>query len=308
MRNPYRIAVVTTSYPSTEHDWVGHFVRQEALELVASGCDVTVMTTRLAFCDAGVRAIDLGDEWLSPFGPPGAAARIRAFPPRALGVATWAARVSSALRRERWDRVVAHWAIPSALAAIGVPAPLDVVSHGSDVRLLLALPAIARRALVRSIASRARTWRFVSDALRELLVASLDRATAERVRAIASVQPPPIAIPDVSGRAARLRAELGAFHVSLGRLVASKRVDRAIDRAAARGETLVVVGDGPERASLERRAARARADVRFLGDLPRDEALAYLAAARSLLFASEAEGCSTVVREARALGAHVDVL
>jgi len=300
---------VTTSYPSTEHDWVGHFVRQEALELVGAGREVTLVTPRTAFCDAGVRAIDCGGRGaLSPFGPPGAAARIRAFPPRAIGGAAWGVRAAGALRRGRWDRVIAHWAVPSALVAMAADAPLEIVSHGGDVRLLLAMPALARRALVRSIASRARSWRFVSDALLGSLVAELDHETCARVRAIATVKAPPIALPDVSGRAAHLREELGAFDVSLGRLVATKRVDRAIDRAAARGEMLVVVGDGPERASLERRAARARANVRFLGDLPRDEALAYLAAARSLLFASEAEGCSTVVREARALGARVDLL
>ena len=38
------------------------------------------------------------------------------------------------------------------------------------------------------------------------------------------------------------------------------------------------------------------------------QALAYLAAARSLFFASEVEGCSTVVREARALATSVALL
>jgi glycosyltransferase involved in cell wall biosynthesis len=117
-----------------------------------------------------------------------------------------------------------------------------------------------------------------------------------------------IDMPDVGARAAIIRARLGAFDVSVGRLVRSKRVDKAIERAARTRDLLVVVGDGPERARLERRAADRAARVRFVGDLPRDEALAYISAARSLVFASEREGCSTVVREARALSTPVHVL
>lgn len=302
-----RVAVVTTSYPSSEQDWVGHFVRQEALELAAEGHAVTVITPRTAISDGGVRTLDFAASGvLSPFGPPGAAARIRAFPPRALVAAAWAAHVRGALRRERFDRVIAHWAIPSAWPAVG--ARCEIVSHGSDVRLLAAMPAPLRARFVATLASLARPWRFVSDALRDTLLASLEPGLASRVRAVATVKAPSIALPDVSRRAQRLRAQLGAFDVSVGRLVTSKRVDRAIDRAASTGELLVVVGDGPERASLERRAARSAAPVRFVGDLPRDEALAYLAAARALVFASEAEGCSTVVREARALATRVDLL
>ena len=305
-----RVAVVTTSYPSHARDWAGHFVRQEALELARSGCAVTVLTTRDAVSDDGVRAIGLAEGLFSAFGAPGAVPRIAAFPPRVLSVALWAARVRGALRRERFDRVVAHWAVPSAwpaLPALG-GAELEVVSHGGDVRALVALPAAARRAIVARVASRASSWRFVSAELEEALLASLDDELASRVRAIAFVRAPSLDVPDVSRRARDLRAALGAFDVSLGRLVASKRVERAIDRAAARGELLVVVGDGPERSALERRASRASAPVRFVGDLPRDEALAYLAAARALVFASEAEGCSTVVREARELRTRVDHL
>lgn len=297
-----RVAVVTTSYPSRAGDWAGHFVRQEALELARAGCDVTVFTTRAAVSDEGVCAIALADGALSAFGPPGAAARLAAFPPRALSVVVWAARVRAALRRGRFERVVAHWAVPSAWpAALVGAAELEVVSHGGDVRILLALPAAARRALVGRIAAGATRWRFVSEELQRELVASLDWQTAERVRAIAHVRAPSLDVPDVAGRARDLRSRLGTFDVSLGRLVASKRVERAIDRAAARGELLVVVGDGPARPSLERRAERAAAPVRFVGALPREEALAYLAAARSLVFASEAEGCSTVLREAHEL-------
>ena len=63
----------------------------------------------------------------------------------------------------------------------------------------------------------------------------------------------------------------------------------------------IVVGEGPERASLERRFPRAR----FVGHVPRPRALAYVAAANVLVSASLLEGAPTVVREARALGTEV---
>src|SRR4051812_45721380 len=101
MRDPYQnIAVVTTSYPSHERDWAGHFVRQEVLELERSGARVTVMA-RASFSRGVARAASLG---------------------------AFVARVSTALRRDRFDRVIVHWALPVALAVPDV----ELVSHGSD--------------------------------------------------------------------------------------------------------------------------------------------------------------------------------
>jgi glycosyltransferase involved in cell wall biosynthesis len=289
MPNPYQnIAVVTTSYPSHERDWAGHFVRQEVLELVRSGGRVTVLTARLAFSkDDGVETRQL--------------ARMGRFP-RAFALGSFLARACSALRRERFDRVIVHWALPVALAVDDV----ELVSHGSDARILATLPG--RDAIAVALVARARSWRFVSDGLRDELLRSLSPYAARRLLARSFVRAASIDVPDVGARAAIIRAELGAFDVSVGRLVPSKRVDKAIERAARTRDLLVVVGDGPERARLERRAAERAARVRFVGDLPRDEALAYISAARSLLFASEREGCSTVVREARALATPVHVL
>jgi glycosyltransferase involved in cell wall biosynthesis len=95
--------------------------------------------------------------------------------------------------------------------------------------------------------------------------------------------------------------------VSVGRLVDSKRVDRIIEHVAqARGlDALVVVGDGPQRNRLERLACDRGVRARFLGTVPREEALAWIGAAAALLHASESEGLSTVVREAEALGTPV---
>ncbi|HEX6765805.1 MAG TPA: glycosyltransferase, partial [Polyangiaceae bacterium] len=68
--------------------------------------------------------------------------------------------------------------------------------------------------------------------------------------------------------------------------------------------SVVVVGDGPERATLERDFPHAR----FVGLLGRERALLWLAAADALLVASRDEGAPSVVREARALGTPVVAL
>jgi teichuronic acid biosynthesis glycosyltransferase TuaC len=123
---------------------------------------------------------------------------------------------------------------------------------------------------------------------------------------VARIGAPLIDLLDVSAAAAALRGD--PFCVAVGRLVADKRFDRALDFAAARGLPIVVVGDGPERARLEAHARRAGAEARFVGLVDRHAALAWIAAADVLLHASITEGLSTVVREAESLGTRVEVL
>lgn len=67
----------------------------------------------------------------------------------------------------------------------------------------------------------------------------------------------------------------------------------------------MVLGDGPQRAQLERMARPWQVDIRFLGTTPRREALGWIGAADELVHASKVEGLSTVVREASALGVPV---
>src|SRR5271155_4783858 len=154
-----RIAIVTTSWPAYEHEPAGHFVRAHARELERNGDVVTVVAPRHG------RA----------FGWPGAPARIRERPVRALDALRWTMVARRRVRRLDVDRIVAHWAVPCAWPiAVGGRAPIDVVSHGGDVRLLAGLPSTVRRTLVRSLSARVETWRFVSATLLDRLLGSLD--------------------------------------------------------------------------------------------------------------------------------------
>ena len=296
-----RIAIVTTSWPEGPGDGAGHFVASGARALEREGWSVEV-----------VRPAPGG-----AFGWPGVAARLRErpwlAPWRALEVLRWALAARAEVRGLEVDAIVAHWAVPCGWPiAVAGRGRVEVVSHGGDVRLLVRLPGVLREPLVRSLANRADRWTFVSEPLRDELLASLGTTARAAVERVARIEAAPIEVPDVRARAASLRRGLGGARtaVSVGRLVPGKRVDLAIDHVARSGDfdALVVVGDGPERGRLEE-AARARSvTARFVGRVARDEALAWIAAADVLLHASEAEGLSTVVREAEALGTLVRVI
>src|SRR5260221_7910181 len=141
---PLRIAVISTSYPSSEDDPSGHFVRSHVRELERAGHSVCVVTPGAAGVGGGPA---------DAFGWPGVAARLRQRPWRALAAARWVAGARRRIARESTlDRVVCHWAVPSAWP-IGeaARAPLHVVSHGGDARLLCALPPPLRGAIARRI-------------------------------------------------------------------------------------------------------------------------------------------------------------
>ena len=292
------IAVVTTSFPAGADDPAGHFVRAETNALRRDGHAITIVTPSHG----------------GAFGWPGVAARVRQRPLRAVEAAAWVAAARGRVRRTNADRIVAHWAVPCAwpigVAARGVG--LEAVSHGGDVRLVAALPSPARRIIVRTLAARVERWRFVSSALLDELLRAVDGGTRRALERVAVVAPAALEMPDVREAVARRRASLGGRRVavSVGRLIASKRVDRAIERVAAAPDvdTLVVVGDGPERARLEQFAKARDVDVRFVGVLSRPDALAWIGAADVVLHASEVEGLSTVLREAQALGTPVEII
>lgn len=292
-----RIAVVTTSYPTHEGDPSGHFVETEVAELRKVGHQVEVIRPT-----AG-----------GAFGWPGVAVRVKEQPLRAFEAGAWVAKATAQLRLTQPDRVIAHWAMPCAFPiALGGSHALEIVSHGGDVRLLARAPGRVR--IVRRLLDRAESWRFVSDELRELLASALPLELALRLREASDIVPSALDVPDVHADAQAKRSTVHGrrLYVCAGRLVASKRVDKVIDYVASstlRDErVLIVLGDGPERAHLERLAREWQIDARFLGKTSRREALGWIGAADELVHASRAEGLSTVLREATLLGVRVTIL
>jgi glycosyltransferase involved in cell wall biosynthesis len=335
-----RIVILTTSYPERAGDPAGHFIEAEAVHLARQGHDVHVIApdgeansgldvaSRLPLGSpvgplpsqasrhgAGTLAV-----WQagggSLFGLPGALVRARQQPLRLLGLASFVPAVRWRLARlAPFDRIVAHFIVPSAYPlALGVRGELEVVLHGSDVRVVLALPSVIRDHVVAQLTARNARFRFVAEDLRAKFLAVLPPATRRLVEIASRIELPRISVGPVSHRAIKhVRSE----HLSrtddggrprwvvCARLVPSKRVDLAIREAARNSAALTVIGDGPLRAELEALASTFEPRARFTGQLPRGDALALIADAHKLVHLSEAEGAPTVIREARALGVPV---
>lgn len=240
----------------------------------------------------------------SAFGWPGALARLREHPLRALGVLRFARRARAELRaRGPFEKVIAHFLVPTAFpVALGATpcTELEVVVHGTDLRLFAKLPAPIRRYALERLRAEVTSLRCVSRELQTELGA-LDGTLLLR----SFVEPCAInlkGVPACAPARAKLGLDARPLIVIVSRLVAQKRVAVALEAASfLAGARVVVIGSGPLRATLE----RAFPGAEFLGALPRPEALTWIAAADLVLSASDREGAPTVIREARALGTPV---
>jgi glycosyltransferase involved in cell wall biosynthesis len=129
----------------------------------------------------------------------------------------------------------------------------------------------------------------------------------DRVSVLPNPAPP---LPTLPARD-ELRAELGIDGPTLafaGRLTGQKALDVALGAVAdVPGVSLILLGDGPERPRLERRAAELRLDgrVRFLGGGTREDVLRLFRAADASLLSSAWENFPHTVVEALAVGTPV---
>jgi glycosyltransferase involved in cell wall biosynthesis len=196
------------------------------------------------------------------------------------------------------DLVHAHGWMPAGLAApTGTPLVLTV--HGTDAPLLqesriarsLARPLFQRAAVVTTVSRELGTW---------------VQAGAGRFVDSAHIHPMPTdtrTYPWTRG---------GGGVVVISRLLASKRVELAIETAAVLASCghdfpLTIIGDGPERPALEQRAARlgVSALVRFVGAMSPPEARAYLERADVMLFTARGDGTALSAIEALVSGVPV---
>lgn len=308
-----KIAVVTSSYPQRAGDAAGHFVQAEVRELTEAGHEVRVHCPG-ARADSGPGVVgEYVVRWGADdlFGWPGALGNAQRRPWRLLQLPGFIRRVRRALAADDYDGVVAHWLIPCAwpICTLWSPRPLtslEVVVHGSDARLFGRFPTFVRAHVLGLLRESGARLRFVAPHLRR----PLQTPGFEQWLAEADCRPCAI---DVGGMSAcgRTKAEarqlLGIapdrfVAVVVGRLVASKRVDRALSDAPLPANAWrVVIGSGP----LEHQLRSRFRDVHFTGQLPRDVALRWVLASDVVVNASRVEGLPTVVREARALGVPV---
>ena len=167
-------------------------------------------------------------------------------------------------------------------------------------------PAVRALRVARDVELRHAAHVFTPSAyLRELAVSWGVRA--EQVSVLPNPAP---ALPEL-GERAELRRSLGLNGDTLafaGRLTAQKSLDVAL-AALARvdGVTLLIAGEGDQRASLERRTAELGLTerVRFLGPQPRQRVLELFRAADAVVLSSSWENFPHAVVEALAAGTPV---
>lgn len=302
-----RVVFLTHNYPRHPDDLAGAFLATLAGALARRGLDVRV----IAPSERGGAGEESRDgvhlrrvRYASPlretiaYGAMGSAlARPSGW--RALA-GLWRAlrRAAKAELDAGADLVHAHWWLPAGLAA-PKGAPLVLTSHGTDAALLRR-SRVARR-LAQPVYRRARVVTTVS---REL--ASWIQEGAGRYVDRSHIQPMPV-------EASRFRWTAGGGGaIIVARLTRQKRVDLALRAwgtiVAGRPRLrLTVLGDGPERGSLERLASQlGLADsVRFLGAVPPERVPDYLATADVMLFPAHGEGFGLAAAEALMAGVPV---
>src|SRR4029078_4618929 len=119
---------------------------------------------------------------------------------RALAAGAFGAGVLARLRSiGRVDHAVAHSIIPSAVPlSLGLEAPLSVVAHGADVRVLLRGPELLRARVIRALLDRGAQFTFSARGVLSALKLSVAADLADALARAAKVEPPPIDVPEVA--------------------------------------------------------------------------------------------------------------
>lgn len=209
---------------------------------------------------------------------------------------------------KRFDLIDAHYFYPDGVAAVRLGRefgiPVVVTARGTDLNLIPRFPAPRR--MILDAAAHADGLVTVCQALKDRLVEL--GVAAERVTVLRNGVDLELFSPgdrEASRRALGLgRRTLG----SVGSLIERKGHHHVIRALAALPDTdLVIAGDGPERAALERLAAKlgVAERVRFLGTLHQTRLADVYRAIDTLVLASSREGRANVLLESMACGTPV---
>src|SRR5215470_3642344 len=165
-----RIGVLTTSYPREPGDPAGGFVAGLARWIAARGHAIEVIAAGPGMTRDGDIPIARIRAGAGLFYDEGAPERLERSPAARLAAPVFTAALfaAAAARARRWDRVLAHWLLPSAVVGARLR-PTLAVAHSADVHLA-ARPGVAD--VVAAALARARTA-FVADHLRARMLAAV---------------------------------------------------------------------------------------------------------------------------------------
>jgi teichuronic acid biosynthesis glycosyltransferase TuaC len=212
--------------------------------------------------------------------------------------------------RFRFDLIDAHYCYPDGAAAVllgrRLGKPVVITARGTDVNLIpdYQLP----RRWICWAAAQAAGLITVSEALRARLIEL--GVPGSRIEVLRNGVDLDLFAPQEQAAARRALGldAAGTVILSVGWLVPQKGFDLVIRAAAALpGTRLIIVGEGPEQAVLQRLARKLHVDgrVRFLGTMPQQRLATVYNAADVLVLASAREGLPNVLLEALACGTPV---
>lgn len=320
--NPLRILTITTLYPNVQQPSFGIFVENRLRHLAqAERANVHVV--------APVPWFPFQSEL---FGRYGAYSRVphtevrygisvthpryaviprfgMLLAPVLLAGALWRHVCSMLNAGYRFDLVDAHYFYPDGVAASWVARrlglPVVITARGSDLNDYVPRFPLVRH-MIRRTASQANGLITVCQALKDVLVEL--GIGSEQINVLRNGVDLETFKPLDRAVARQTLGTSGTTLASIGHLVPRKGHDIVIRATALLPDvTLLVVGDGPERARLQRLSGEIGVGdrVRFLGEIPHASLAGVYSAADALVLASSREGWANVLLEALACGTPV---
>lgn len=312
---PVKILTFTSLYPSAARPTHGLFVEQRLRHLVAGGgVDATVLAPVPWFPlrrTAGEHVAAFETRHGIAIHHP----RYLSIPKLGMPLAPllMARSMRRVMRRliadgADFDLIDAHYFYPDGVAAVALgrefAKPVFVTARGSDINVFTQ-HAVPRRLIVRAATAAAGVIT-VSSALRdELIRLGVPPAKVEVLRNGVDLE---LFRPHDRDEARERLGVAGPTIVVVGHLKAGKGHRLVLDAMRQLPDlTLLLVGDGPLRAALERRAAElgVAERVRFLGAMRQQDLSEVYSACDASVLASAREGMPNVVLESIACGTPV---
>ncbi len=327
-----KVCIVTHSYPRFEGDWRSNFIESLARAYARNNADVTVFVpftvhfNRVLTDADGVKIVNYKYMPFASLHTIGYGHSMKAdlrmnlkdvlLMPFLLLVG--AIKLSALLKKENFDLIHAHWAVPNTLIALTARffarsrACVFTSFPGSDVTVITRLGFMGRT-IAKMIATSDYLSCNSSDLKEDLVKAGIDKSRIDLV--IYGVDDKKISFSEKERVALRCSwgvSEDDTVLLLIGRFVPKKGFSTAFKALkyiteCKKNVRMVVVGDGPQKSNYLDilREDGTESYVTFIGEIPTGELSKYYSACDIFLMPSQrlpSDGLNVVVPEAMACG------